>query len=72
MLADMATKIEAARLLTWRAAAPKSREMAGERFNRTEVTRACSMAKLMASECANFWCGQSPPDPWWLWLLKGI
>ena len=26
MLADMATKIEAARLLTWRAAALKSRE----------------------------------------------
>ena len=54
MLADMATKIEAARLLTWRAATLKSREMAGERFDRTEVTRACSMAKLMASECANF------------------
>lgn len=54
MIADMATRIEASRLLTWRAATMKTRELAGESFKRSEVTRACSMAKLMASECANF------------------
>jgi butyryl-CoA dehydrogenase len=59
MLADMATKIEAARLLTWRAATLKTREMAGEKFSRSQVTRACSMAKLMASECANFCADKS-------------
>jgi len=46
MLADMATRIEAARLLTWRAAALKDR---GDR-----ASRECSMAKLYASETANF------------------
>lgn len=46
MLADMATRIEASRLLTWRAAAMKD---AGERGSRE-----CSMAKLFASETANF------------------
>lgn len=46
-LADMRTKIEAARLLTWRAAALKD---AGER-----ASAECSMAKLFASEAAN-WC----------------
>ena len=46
MLADMATRIEAARLLTWKAAVAKDR---GERGS-----RACSMAKLYASETANF------------------
>jgi len=45
-LADMRTKIEAARLLTWRAAALKS---AGKR-----ASAECSMAKLFASEAANF------------------
>jgi alkylation response protein AidB-like acyl-CoA dehydrogenase len=55
MLADMATKIEAARLLTWKAATIKDREMAGENLgSRTAVSSACSMAKLFASECANF------------------
>jgi butyryl-CoA dehydrogenase len=46
MLADMATRIHAARLLTHRAAAKKD---SGERF-----TREAAMAKLYASEAANF------------------
>ena len=55
MIADMATKIEAARLMTWKAAMIKDREMAGEVFeDRQAVSRACSMAKLFASEAANF------------------
>ena len=55
MIADMATRIEAARLLTWKAATIKDREIAGESFaDRKAVSRACSMAKLYASECANF------------------
>jgi alkylation response protein AidB-like acyl-CoA dehydrogenase len=45
MIADMATQIEAARLLTFNAAAMKDR---GENF-----TEAASMAKLFASEMAN-------------------
>lgn len=55
MLADMATKIESARLLTWKAATIKDAEMAGTcELSRAEISRACSMAKLAASECANF------------------
>ena len=46
MLADMATRIDAARLLTWRAASLKD---SGER-----ASMECSMAKLYASETANF------------------
>jgi acyl-CoA dehydrogenase len=45
-LADMATRLEAARLLTWRAAWLKDH---GYR-----VTKEASMAKLFASECASF------------------
>ena len=45
MIADMATQIEAARLLTFNAAAMKDR---GENFS-----AAASMAKLYASEMAN-------------------
>jgi butyryl-CoA dehydrogenase len=45
-IADMRARIEAARLLTWRAAAMKD---AGVR-----ASADCSMAKLMASETANF------------------
>jgi alkylation response protein AidB-like acyl-CoA dehydrogenase len=45
MLADMATQIEAARLMTFNAAAMRDR---GEHF-----TAAASMAKLFASEMAN-------------------
>jgi alkylation response protein AidB-like acyl-CoA dehydrogenase len=45
MIADMATQIEAARLLTFNAAAMKDR---GENFS-----AAASMAKLHASEMAN-------------------
>jgi alkylation response protein AidB-like acyl-CoA dehydrogenase len=47
MLADMATRLEAARLLTYRAAALKD---GGD----ARATKECSMAKLFASECANF------------------
>lgn len=54
MIADMQTKIEAARLLTWKAATLKDREAAGEQFDRGFVSRSCSMAKLAASECSNF------------------
>jgi alkylation response protein AidB-like acyl-CoA dehydrogenase len=46
MIADMGTRIEAARLLTWRAASLKDQ---GER-----ASKECSMAKLYASETANF------------------
>jgi butyryl-CoA dehydrogenase len=46
MIADMATRIEAARLLTWKAAVLKDK---GER-----ASGAASMAKLYASECANY------------------
>ncbi len=46
-LADMATRIEAARLLTYRAAMMKGR---GD----TRASAECSMAKLYASETANF------------------
>ena len=45
-LADMATRLDAARLLTWRAASALDR---GER-----ATREASMAKLFASEAAGF------------------
>jgi alkylation response protein AidB-like acyl-CoA dehydrogenase len=45
-IADMATRIDAARLLTWRAAHVKDH---GERGSRE-----CSMAKLSATETANF------------------
>lgn len=48
MLADMATRIEAARLLTYSAALKKQR---GERF-----TRDAAMAKLYASEASTFAC----------------
>ena len=46
MIADMACRIESARLMTYKAAALKG---AGER-----ASRECSMAKLLASETANF------------------
>jgi len=47
MIADMACRIESARLLTYKAAILKGR---GEK----NCGHACSMAKLMASEAANF------------------
>lgn len=46
MIADMATRLDAARLLTWRAAAMQDR---GEKNSRE-----AAMAKLFASEAANF------------------
>jgi butyryl-CoA dehydrogenase len=48
MIADMATRIEAARLLTWRAAVYKDGD------NVARASHYCSMAKLYASETANF------------------
>ena len=46
MLADMATELEAARMLTWKAAAAKDRPGA-------TCTLEASMAKLAASEAAH-------------------
>lgn len=46
MFADMATRLDAARLLVWRAAVMQDR---GEKF-----TREAAMAKLFASEASNF------------------
>ncbi|MDP6933394.1 MAG: acyl-CoA dehydrogenase family protein [Myxococcota bacterium] len=56
MIADMGTRIEAARLLTYRAASRKWEEDQASTGHRasTATTRACSMAKLFASETANF------------------
>ncbi|MSQ01310.1 MAG: acyl-CoA dehydrogenase [Myxococcales bacterium] len=48
MVADMATRIESARLLTWRAAVAK------DRADKARASHYCSMAKLAASETANF------------------
>ena len=45
MLADMATELEAARMLTWKAAAAKDRQ--------ERITLEASMAKLAASEAAH-------------------
>jgi alkylation response protein AidB-like acyl-CoA dehydrogenase len=47
-IADMKSRIEAARLLTWRAAAMKDSSAGGR------GSMECSMAKLFASETANF------------------
>ncbi|MFN7144030.1 MAG: acyl-CoA dehydrogenase family protein [Myxococcota bacterium] len=48
MIADMATRIESARLLTWRAAIFK------DGADKAKAGHYCSMAKLAASETANF------------------
>lgn len=48
MIADMALRIESARLLTWRAAIAK------DGSDRERASHFCSMAKLAASETANF------------------
>ena len=48
MVADRATRIESARLLTWRAAVYK------DGADKTRASHYCSMAKLAASETANF------------------
>lgn len=48
MIADMALRIEAARLLTWRAAVAKDGN------DKARASHQCSMAKLAASETANF------------------
>src|SRR6185295_12280019 len=45
MLADMATELQAARLLTWKAAAAKDQQ--------ERITLEASMAKLAASEAAH-------------------
>ena len=48
MIADMATRIESARLLTWRAAVAKDGN------DKAVAAHYCSMAKLAASETANY------------------
>ena len=54
-LADMATRIEAARLLIWKAAALRDRYKGqGLAVMQEQSSQACSMAKLAASETANF------------------
>jgi alkylation response protein AidB-like acyl-CoA dehydrogenase len=54
-LADMATRIEAARLLTWKAAMLRDRYKGeGLKTMQEKSGQACSMAKLYASEAANF------------------
>jgi alkylation response protein AidB-like acyl-CoA dehydrogenase len=54
-LADMATRIESARLLTWKAAALRDRYKGeGLAVMQKMSSQACSMAKLAASETANF------------------
>ena len=55
MVADMATRIEAARLLTWKAATLKDKYWdAPPEVQAKMCGQACSMAKLYASEAANF------------------
>jgi len=55
MIADMATKVEAARLLTWKAATLKDQYWdAPVEVQAKMCGQACSMAKLFASEAANF------------------
>jgi butyryl-CoA dehydrogenase len=51
MFADMATRLDAARLLTWRAAMMQDKGM--------KFTREAAMAKLFASEAANFICDKA-------------
>jgi alkylation response protein AidB-like acyl-CoA dehydrogenase len=54
-LADMATRIEAARLLTWKAAMLRDRYKGDGLETMQKMSgQACSMAKLFASETANF------------------
>jgi alkylation response protein AidB-like acyl-CoA dehydrogenase len=55
MIADMGTRIEAARLLTWKAAALKDKYKSEPlKVQAEKCGQACSMAKLYASEAANF------------------
>lgn len=55
MIADMATRVEAARLLTWKAATLKDRYWEAPLEVQAQMCgQACSMAKLFASEAANF------------------
>jgi len=54
MIADMGTRIEAARLLTWKAAVLKDNLKGASAAAQARAGRACSMAKLYASETANF------------------
>ncbi len=55
MIADMGTRIEAARLLTWKAAVLKDKYKSEPlSVQAAKCSQACSMAKLYASETANF------------------
>lgn len=51
MFADMATRLDAARLLVWRAAVMQDKGL--------KFTREAAMAKLFASEAANFICDKA-------------
>jgi len=51
-LADLAVRVESARLLTYRAAALKDRLRAGEKVSAEAVTQAAAIAKLASSETA--------------------
>ncbi len=51
MFADMATRLDAARLLVWRAAMMQDKDQ--------KFTREAAMAKLFASEAANFICDKA-------------
>ncbi len=53
MIADMAVRIESARMLTWRAAVAK------DGSDKARASHLCSMAKLAASETANFCADKS-------------
>ena len=64
MLADLATEVEAARLLTLRAAYGKDQGR--------PVMREASMAKVFASEVAVRCATQGRPGPWWLRLHAGV
>lgn len=62
--ADMQTKIDAARLLTWRAAKAKDD---GENYGPY-----AAMAKLMASDVANEVCREAVPAHGRIWLLQRV
>ena len=60
-LADMATELEAARLMVWRAAPGWTPE-------RPDATLACAMAKRFATDAAFSDLRRSLATPWWLRL----
>ncbi len=63
-LAELKTQIEAARLLTYRAAAMKE---AGKKF-----TEEAAQAKLFASETRGSRGGREPANSWWVRVHRGV